>query len=172
MSLTPAQKGAVRRAITDFCIRAEENRLSWHYAQIRPYSGIGVPPEQHHVDDCSAYVALAFNWAMRKTGIFLDDPLNEHYSGWGYTGTQYEFLSHHPAPRDKYLVGDMAIFGWPSNTVHTSICRKAGTAATSIFSSNGHESWVFNRDAPEPISLTHEKAVSALVGVYRHPALL
>lgn len=172
MSLTPTQKGALRRAIADFCQRAEVARLKWHYAQTRPYGGIGAQPEANHADDCSAYVALAYSWAMHHTGIFIADPLNEHYSGWGYTGTQYDFLRSHPAPAGKYLVGDMAIFGTPSNTVHTSICRKAGNDTTAIFSSNGHESWVFNRDAPEPISLNSEKAKEHLVGVYRHPALL
>ncbi len=171
-TLTPTQKSAVRKQIADFCARAEANRLKWNYAQIRPYSGIGVPPELHHVDDCSAYVALAFNWAMHKTGLYLADPLNEHYSGLGYTGTQLAFLAPHQAPVDRYLIGDMPIFGTLANTVHTSICRKAGTSKTAIFSSNGHENWIFNLDAPEPISLDSEKAQQNLVGVYRHPALL
>lgn len=170
--LTPAQKGQLRAALADFCVRAENARLKWNYAQNRPYTGIGVPPELAHVDDCSAYVALAFNWAMHHTGIYIADPLNEHYNGLGYTGTEYDFLRAHPAPAGKYLIGDCAIFGSISNTVHTSVCRKAGNVATAIFSSNGHESWIFDRDAPEPISLTHEKAIEGLVGVYRHPALL
>ena len=171
-ALTPTQKSAVRREIADFCVRAENARLKWNYAQNRPYWGIGFAPESHHVDDCSAYVALVFNWAMHHTGIYLADPLNERYSGWGYTGTQYDFLRAHPAPVDKYLIGDMAIFGTPSNTVHTSICRKAGTSKTAIFSSNGHESWIFTQDAPEPTSLDAEMFSQHLVGVYRHPALL
>lgn len=172
MSLTPTQKGAFRRALADFCQRAEANRLKWNYAQIRPYPGIGVAPELHHVDDCSAYVALAFNWAMHKTGIYIADPLNEHYSGLGYTGTSIDFLKPHPSPVGKYLICDVAFFGTESKTEHMSVCTKAGTAATSRFSSNGHESWIFDRDAPEPISLDSEKARQHLVGVYRHPALL
>ena len=170
--LTPTEKTKVRAAISNYCERAEAARLAWYYAQIRPYSGLGIAPELHHVDDCSAYVALAFNWAMHETGIYLLDPLNERYSGLGNTATEYAFLKPHPAPAGKYLVGDMAIFGTEWHTVHTSICRKAGTAKTAVFSSNGHENWVFALDAPEPISLDAEMFKQNLVGVFRHPQLL
>ena len=66
----------------------------------------------------------------------------------------------------------MPIFGQPYNTVHTMICRKAGNDQTAVFSSHGHESWVFQQDSPEPVSLNHAKAAQSLVGVYRHPQLL
>lgn len=172
MSLTPTQKGALRRDGADFCVRAEVAREKWAYREIRRYTGIGVAPEEEHEDDCSAYVALDFNWAMHRTGIYIADPLNEHYSGIGNTQTAYEFLKAHEAPVGKYLVLDVAIFGTASHTVHMSVCRKAGTAKSAVFSSNGHQSWIFDSDAPEPISLEHEKAKQNLVGVYRHPALL
>ena len=171
MTLTPTQKRRVRLAIADFCERAETARLKWHYTKNRPFGGFGAEPEVYHANDCSGYCGLAFNWAMHKTGVYLPDPLNERYTGWGNTGTQLAFLKSHPVA-SKFLVGDMALFGSLASTEHTSICRKAGTAATAVFSSNGHESWVFNRDAPEPITLEHEKALQHLVGVYRHSALL
>ncbi len=171
ITLTPMQKSKVRAAIADYCLRAENARLRWHYTMQRPFTGYGVPPEDYHAADCSSYCALAFDWASRRTGIYLHSPLDAA-PNWGYTGSQYAYLKGHPAPLNKYLIGDMAIFGTPSNTVHTSICRKAGTAPTAIFSSNGHESWVFATDAPEPISLASEMAQQHLVGVYRHPALL
>lgn len=170
--MTPTEKKNIRLAISNFCSRAEAARLSWAYTRRRPYTGLGVVPEANHQADCSSYCALAFYWAMHKTGLILPDPLNYHYSGYGFTGSQYDFLKTHPVPIDKYLVGDMAIFGTASNTVHTSICRKGGTAETAIFSSNGHQSWIFGKDAPEPISLAAEKAQQNIVGVYRHPSLL
>lgn len=170
-TLTPTQKAAVRKAISDFCQRAETSRLKWTYVEQRPFHGFGVPPEQNHVADCSAYVSLVFNWAMHKTGIYLADPLGEHYSGVGYTGTELETVRAHPAPDGKYLVGDLAIFGSWSNTVHTAICRKAG-AGNAILSSNGHGSTVFNRDAPEPVTVAAASAAQQLVGIFRHPALL
>lgn len=172
MALTPTQKGRVRTAVTDFCRRSEAARLRWHYTMQRPFHGFGLLPEMYHANDCSGYVSLAFNWAMHRTGIYLTDPLGEFYSGFGNTGSQLAFIDDHPTPEGHYLVGDMAMFGTLSHTVHTSICRKAGTTNTAIFSSNGHESWVFIRDAPEPITLAHEKAQQHLVGVYRHRALL
>lgn len=172
MPLKSAQKAKVRKAISHYCEVAEINRLRRAYSQHRQILGMGLDPEDRQMDDCSGFDAKAFFWAMHETGIWLPDPLNMRWSGWGYTGTQYEYLKGHPAPVDKYLIGDMAIFGVPWNTVHTSICRKAGTAATAIFTSHGHQNWIFNQDAPEPISLTHEKAVQYLVGVYRHPSLI
>ncbi len=171
MALTPAHKAAVRKQITLFCLKAEANRLRWHYVQSRPFHGFGQPADAYHVADCSAYVSLVFNWAMHHTGIYLADPLNEHYSGWGYTGTQYDFLRKHPAPDGKYLVGDMAIFGSPRNTVHTAIVRAAGGEGA-MLSSNGHGSTVFNRDAPEPVTVAAARAAQPLVGIFRHPALL
>jgi cell wall-associated NlpC family hydrolase len=170
--LSPSQKTKVRSAISSFCLLAEEYRLRWHYVESRPFHGFGRPASEYHVADCSAFVSLAFNWAMHTTGIYLPDPLGERYSGIGYTGTELDYVRHHQAPVDKYLVGDLAIFGTWTNTVHTSICRKAGTTSTAVFTSNGHESWIFNQDAPEPTSLSDAKAQQHLVGVFRHPSML
>ena len=171
--LTPTQKLHVRGHIADYCARAEQNRLRWHYTQARPFHGYGVPPEQPHAADCSGYVSLAFNWAMHETGVYLADPLGERYTGWGYTGTMLAFLEPHPVPpTHKYLVGDVAIFGTARVTVHTIVCRKDGSRLNAVWSSNGHESSVFNRDAPEPITLEAAAARQPLFGVYRHPALL
>jgi hypothetical protein len=171
--LSPTNKLKARASISDFCTRAEVNRLRWFYDQIRPFKGLGVVPEAQHIDDCSAYCALAFYWAVHHNpGVWMNDPLNENYSGYGNTGTALSYLKIHPAPSGKYMVGDMAIFGTASLTVHMIICRKAGTGATAIFSSNGHESFNFPTDAPNPMSLNEAKALQPLVGVYRHPALL
>lgn len=170
--LNPTQKKKVRAAGSNYCERAEVARLKWDYSLMRRFYGFGVPPEDEHKNDCSGYVSLTFNWSMHETGIYLLDPLNEKYSGIGNTTTQLAFLKAHPAPVDKYLPLDMAIFGSEWDTVHTSICRRAGTAKTAIFSSNGHQNWVFALDAPEPISLDTEKARQNLVGVYRHPQLI
>lgn len=172
MALSPGQKKAFRLQLADFCERAEVAREKWAYRELVPYSGIGVPPEDDHEDDCRAYVACGYWWAMHHSGVYVPDPLNENYRGYGNTQTAYGFLRAHPAPIGKYLVADVAIFGTPFNTVHMSVCRKRGDDTTAVFSSNGHQSWIFDQDAPEPISLSHEKARQHLVGVYRNPALL
>lgn len=154
-----------RKAIADYCERAEAAQLVWHYSQQRPFHGYGIKPELHHVNDCSGYVSLAFNWAMHQLAVYLADPLEEHYSGYGNTGTLYNYSLDHctRAPVDKYLVGDWAIYGWSHNTVHTTICRKRGTAQTAVFSSNGNER------APQPTKLHYHP--DPLLGVWRHSAL-
>lgn len=164
--LTPAQKQKVRTTITNFCLRAEQNQLRWHYSQQRPYHGLNVAPEDWHVADCSAYVALVYNWTMHHTAIYLADPLGENYSGYGYTDTQLEWLRRHgtPAPDGKYLVGDMVIYGHSDwNTTHTAICRKAGGDTTALWSSHGNE------NGPQAVRLHYHP--DPVVGIYRHPAL-
>lgn len=170
--MTPTQKKIFRNYITAFCKEAEDNRLKWHYSQVRPFGGFGSPASSWHVADCSAYCSLAFYWAVHHSNIWATDPLYERYTGWGNTGTALAFLKAHEAPIGKYLVGDMPIMGTSDHTVHMAICRKSGDANTAIFSNNGHESFNFPSDAPNPMSLNQMKVLQSLVGVYRHPALL
>lgn len=161
------QKIKIRTAITNYCNRAEKSQLKWHYTQQRPFHGFGVAPELVHYNDCSGYVSLVINWAMHETGIYLRDPLGESYNGTGYTGTLIDWLKSNgtKAPKDKYLVGDIAINGYSSsNTHHTFICKKGGTASTSQWSTNGNE------NAPNQVKLNYHPI--PLVGVWRHPGLL
>lgn len=165
--LTPNQKKEFRAEIVSFTKLAEQYEHRWHYDQRRPFTGIGAAPQTYHVDDCSAYCSLVFYWAARHTqnGVRVADPLDYHYSGYGNTQSAYEYLRAHKAPKDKYRIGDMAIYGTTSKTVHMTVCRKAGTAQTAIWSSFGQEA------GPEPRQpLGYHPA--PLVGVYRHPALL
>ena len=167
MPLTPTQKKAVRAEIVAYTTLAEANRLKWHYSQSRPFYGYMVPPSQWHSNDCSGYVGLIFNCAMHKCKVYMDDPLQYYYTGIGNTQSM---LRVHAAPENKYLVGDYAEWG-PTiyRTSHTAICRVAGTKKTAIFSSNGHESWEFGRDAPNGISIANFP--ETFLGVWRHPAL-
>ncbi len=168
MALTPTKKQAVRTAITDYCVRAEKNQRAWHYTQARPFHYVQNPAISNVAADCSGYVSMAFHAAMIATKVFIDDPLGQHYSGWGYTGTELEWLRTHGknvTTGQKYFVGDMVIYGHSaSNTVHTSICRTAGTDKTAVFSSNGNE------NAPQPTNIHYHP--DPIVGVWRHPALL
>lgn len=170
-ALSPTGKQRFRAHWAEYCGIAEINRLRWHYTKQRAFTGYGVPPSERHAADCSAYVSLGCKWTVLKTGLWVRDPLDEDYSGWGNTGTLYHYLRGHETPENRYLVGDIAIFGTPALTEHTSVCRKAGTARTAIFSSNGHEYWAFKRDAPNPISLHDEAVQQHLIGVYRLPEL-
>ena len=164
MSLTPTQKLHFREEIADYCALAEAYESRWHYSQRRPYTGLGSAPQTWHTDDCSSYCALVFWWAAHHVQVSAADPLGMHYSGWGYTGSALAYLDDHHAPKDKYLIGDMAIFGSTWNTVHMMVCRRPGTGNTAVWSSHGSEG------GPAPRQLHYHP--SPLVGVYRHPALL
>jgi hypothetical protein len=165
MSFTPTQKLKVRKAITDFCVRAETHQNVWNYSQQRAFHGFGEPPEHRHVNDCSGYVSLVFNWAMHQTGLYLADPLGYKYSGYGYTGSEVEWLDDHGVhvATNKYLVGDLVVYGHNRSGSHTAVCRKAGTDTTSVWSSNGAE------HSPNPVKLHYHP--DPIVGCWRHPAL-
>lgn len=167
MALTPTQKLNVRKAMSDFCLRAEKQQLAWHYSRQRPFGGFNVQPEQRHVNDCSGYIALVYAWAMHNTSTYMADPLGYRYSGYGYTGSEITWLQKHGKKLSgpNYQVGDIAINGHSaSSTDHTFICRKAGTATTSVWSSNGNE------HSPNRVTLNYHPV--PLVGVWRHPSLL
>lgn len=161
--LTPTQKRQFREEIADYCALAESYEQRWHYSMTRPYSGLGVAPQTFHTGDCSSYCALIFYWAAKHTAAKVSDPLDYNYSGYGNTQSAIDYLDAHKAPLDKYRIGDMAIYGTRSNTKHMTVCRKAGTGATSVWSSFGQEA------GPLATKLHYR---SDLVGAYRHPALL
>lgn len=162
---TPTTKLHFREEIADFCAMAEAYEARWHYSQRRPYTGLGVAPQSYHLNDCSSYVALVFWWAGHHTGHAAADPLNYHYSGYGFTGSAYEFLHPHHAPAGKYLIGDVAIYGSSAwNTVHMVVCRRPGSDSTAIWSSHGSEG------GPAAVKLHYHPY--PVVGVFRHPALL
>lgn len=164
MPLSPTAKKEFRIELAAYCKLAEQYEARWHYSQRRPYTGLGAAPQTYHVNDCSGYVALCFYWAGRHSGHTVHDPLDEHYSGWGYTGTSITYLDAHKAPVDKYRIGDVAFYGTShSNTTHMTVCRKAGTSETSVWSSFGQEA------GPQPVKLHYRRD---LLGAYRHPALL
>lgn len=160
--LKPNEKKLVRTVIASFCLKAEVNQLVWNYTDARPFRGFMTPPDQPHANDCSGYDSLAFNWAMHWAKVYVADPLDEHYSGWGNTSTIFEFLKEYDAPANKYLIGDIALYDLGTRHAHTTICRKAGSVNTAIFSSNGNES------APEGLRVDYRPG---LEGVFRHPQL-
>lgn len=162
---TPTVKKLIRAAIAAFCYCAELHEWLWHYTQARPFQGFGRKCDEPHAGDCSSYISLVFNFAMHKVGAYLADPLGFNYSGWGWTGSLITWLIRYGsrAPVGKYLVGDIAIYGESSaRTEHTTVCRKAGTTATAIFSSFGKEA------GPVRTKLHYRPD---LIGVWRHPGL-
>lgn len=116
-----------------FCVEAEQHEVVWTYTQKRPYTGLGVPPDQHHDNDCSGYVTLAYNWAG------WPDPNHTNYNGSGNTGSLSD--SPHVSDAGPFKVGDLELFGasW-GQTDHVIICKVAGSTTTSKWSSHGEES--------------------------------
>src|SRR5262245_43747221 len=165
MALEPNQKKEFRQQIMRLALVAEKYSPKWHYTQARPYTGLGVPMAYTHHNDCSSYAGLLFYSANHAAGVAVSDPLGWHFSGIGNTQTCYQYLKAHQAPADKYRVGDIALYGSTWRTVHLTICRKAGTGDTAVWTSFGREA------GPEARIGVHYHP-SPLVGVYRHPALL
>jgi len=121
----------LRTAIEDFTKRSEQHESMWHYTQHRPFGGFGVTPEREHYNDCSSYVILTYHWARSVTNLPVPDPSGYAYKGWGNT---WDDLDSHPRVGAPYLPGDLAHYEG-----HVSVCRKAGTSSTAIFSSFGRE---------------------------------
>lgn len=127
-----AKLAKVRVAITDFCARAEAHEGVWHYTQRRPFAGLGVSPEEPHMNDCSGYVILAYFWARKTAGILVPDPSGYRYTGYGNT---WDDLDGHPrVTSGNYLVGDLANYDG-----HVTICKRGGDARSALWSSMGSE---------------------------------
>jgi len=164
MPLPPNAKKEFRDQLRRYCLVAQKYDKNWHYTQQRPYTGLGDPASDTHYNDCSSYVAIAYWKAGRNSGHAISDPLGYHYTGWGNTGSAYATLKGHKAPENKYRVGDVALYleaGGPGD--HMTVCIKAGTGDTSVWSSFGTEA------GPDERKLHYR---SDLTGVYRHAALL
>lgn len=163
MPLAPNAKKEFREQLRRFCLVAQKYEERWHYTQARPYTGIGAPASYTHHNDCSSYVALAFYRAGSNSGHPVSDPLGYHYTGWGNTGSAYTYLNEFEAPKDKYRIGDVALYLKGSAAHHhMTVCIKAGDSETAVFSSFGTESGPEERELNYRLDLT---------GVYRHPAL-
>lgn len=164
MALSPTQKKKVRAHMAAYCVRAEANERAWHYSQQRPFQYIDNPGFSWIVADCSGYVSIVFHDAVHDLGIFLADPLGYRYTGIGNTWSEEAWLRAHGKriTNNAYFVGDLVRWGEGSHS-HTAICRKNGSANTSLWSSHGREA------GPVGVKLGYR---TDLIGVWRHPALL
>jgi hypothetical protein len=163
MSLPPNDKLHFRQQLARYMLVAIKYNYRWHYDQVRPVRGYHLAPSAVHYADCSSFSSLAFYAAGVWAQAPVSDPLNMHYSGYGNTESMYAWLKGYHAPRDKYRVGDIALYlNGPSEFHHTTICVIEGDGATAWFASNGQEA------DPNKTRLHYR---SDLTGVYRHPAL-
>lgn len=162
---TPTQKKKLRATIVAYCAAAVRNEPNIHYSQQRPfryYDNIGAGFVSL---DCSGFVGNVFWNAMHDTRIFVHDPLDYRYTGYGWTGSLEAYLrtfGKRVTETNGYLVGDVARWG-QGNHAHTAVCSKAGSAVAARWTSHGRES------GPNLVTLHYR---DDLVGVWRHPALL
>ncbi len=162
---TPTQKQKIRASIPLYCGAAFKNEVRIHYTQQRPfryYDDIGRGAVNL---DCSGFVGNVFWNAMHDTHIYIHDPLNERYTGYGYTGTLEAYLRQHGKQVHEvngFLVGDIVRWGQGQHA-HTAVCFKAGSEAVSRWASHGREA------GPVSVQLDYR---NDLVGVWRHPVLL
>ncbi len=166
MPITPTQKKKVRTSISVYCGAAVLNEPRIHYSQQRPFGYVDHIGEGFHTLDCSGFVGNCFWNAMHDTGIYLHDPCDYRYTGYGNTWSIEAYLRAHGkkvATNDQLiLVGDVARWG-QGNHSHTAICSTKGTALSAWFTSHGREA------GPMKERLHYR---DDLVGVWRHPALL
>lgn len=163
--MTPTQKKHFRASITKDCKAAVANEPRIHYSQARPFPYYADLGQGNASLDCSGFVANILHRAMSVVKVWIHDPLDERWTGWGNTFTMEAYLRKHGkrvTEVNGFLVGDIARWGTGSHS-HTAICSKAGTAKTSEWTSHGREG------GPNVVKLGYR---SDLVGVWRIPELL
>lgn len=165
MSLTPTKKKNVRASITAYCRQAVSNEPRIHYARTRRFPYYDKIGQGAVTLDCSGFVGNVFWNAMHDVGVYIHDPLNERYTGEGYTGTLETYLRSKGKPvyeANGYLVGDIVRWG-NGEHAHTAVCSKAGSAASAEWTSHGKEA------GPVVVKLGYR---DDLIGVWRIPELL
>jgi hypothetical protein len=178
---TPTEKQIWRSHLTAAADVAEHYRTRRGYSQARLYGGLGLPPSEHQEDDCSAYTAKSFKLANNHSRLKVPDPLGENFNRSGNTDTAYHYLKDIGGKKIVvtnaviFFPGDVAIFDNPHTgrpTDHMMFCSHKGNRSYSRWSSHGHESTVFDRDAPEQVSLFYASRMLTLKAVFRPHALL
>lgn len=159
--LTPNEKKRVRTVIRNYLEACEGSERIIHYSQHRPMTHLGVPARKGFTADCSGLVTGAFYRAREITALPVQDPNGLGFSGWGYTGTLLAAnasRSVRPLKDRVFFIGDIVIYGTPTHTKHTAICRKGGRLEWSVWTSHGSEA------GPIPVRLDYRPDI---VGVYR-----
>jgi len=163
--MTAERRRAIRTIIRRYCEQAIANKDDIHYSMIRPTQLM--PPTAEFATDCSGLVINAFRWADLWLPYLVKDP-----GGYGYTGignTQSILVTNRKrrVPLDrKFFVGDMALFGSWSRTMHVIICIKNGDREGSVWASHGLEA------GPYEVELDYRRRTSNdLLCVVRSEAL-
>jgi peptidoglycan hydrolase-like protein with peptidoglycan-binding domain len=121
----------VRAFITEFCMKGLGNTGAWNYSQSRPVT-IDVNPSGSSIrSDCSGSVIQAVYYAKKKTGLPVQDPAQQGWSGYGNTDLHEDDW---PTVSGSYQVGDLAHYQG-----HVTLCMKAGDWSSSDWWSFGSE---------------------------------
>lgn len=132
---TPLHK--VQTALADFLLEMETYSAIWDYLQRRAMESLGVKPQHGGRSDCSEENTAAPFFMRTATGVFVPDPNDRGFDGYGNTDTLYATNKTRIVRDGRYQIGDMPIYGPAYRTRHTTMCRQPGTASTAIFTSNG-----------------------------------
>jgi len=124
-----SKEDAVRKKITEFCEQAIAEP-DWYYSQNRAVD-VSVNPNGPTTSDCSGSTIQAFHYAKRETGLNVQDPAQQGWSGYGNTN-YYE--DDWPTVGAPYKVGDLAHYDG-----HVCCCYQPGDANTSKWFSFGSE---------------------------------
>lgn len=123
----PAQ---VQAKITEFCERAIAEP-DWYYSQNRAVD-VSVSPEGPNTSDCSGSTIQAFHYAKRETGLNVQDPAQQGWSGYG--NTNYYEDDWPKVTSGQYIVGDLAHYDG-----HVCVCYHPGNESTANWFSFGSE---------------------------------
>lgn len=130
----------------------------WHYLQRRAMTTLGRAPHAGGRSDCSEATTASKYWARLRTGVYVPDPNNRGFDGYGNTDTIWATNRVRRVYSGQYLVGDNGIYGPEWRTRHVVECIVAGTSSTAVWGSNGSES------APNEVRLFYR---GDLLGVVR-----
>jgi hypothetical protein len=120
----------VRGKLTEFAERAIAEP-DWAYTQNRAID-VSVNPEGPNESDCSGSTIQGFHYAKRETGLNVQDPAQQGWSGYGNTN-YYE--DDWPTVTDgKYREGDLAHYDG-----HVTYCYRAGDSHSADWFSFGSE---------------------------------
>ena len=126
----PDQATKVRAKITEFCERAINE--PWNYSQNRAIDVWINPDDDDNDSDCSGSAIQCFGYAKKQTGLNVQDPSQQGWSGYG--NTNYYEDDWPKVTSGQYLVGDLAHYDG-----HVTVCYHAGTASSADWFSFGSE---------------------------------
>lgn len=128
------EEDVFQKFFVEFCNAAIKNEAAWHYDQDRAID-VSVNPSASSVNsDCSGFGIQAAYYAKQKSGLDVQDPSKQNFTGWGNTD---QFEDDWPKVAAPFRVGDAGHFSSPRHVIW---CIKAGSVSDAEWVSHGQES--------------------------------